>query len=503
MATALARASADGLGQGFCARGTDPFSGADYWSWWNKGTARYFPQKYQLPALDHVGLAYLRTQLQNERNHLAERLGNGTNDGNYPIASSVLGWGHPYGVSYGGMTSGNEIFCWDGITTAAAASYQGLQSYRAVHRMHTDRQPNVLYDIDGEPTSVERWLRENGNQDYVPFYHYIYPFLGGSYPDPFGFAAAPRFQINYVSANNLKPGYEEAHLGYDPHDYQHFIRYTRSAKVLAWLGNDAIAKDDLRLEAEMFHLSYHGYYNDQFGGAMGSGLRATEHAVAVNPGKGGPFGRGESWGVDCALAAYNLGTPQWRASKRPWFAEIIEMLADMQGVCNGFLQGQVSPKAVGGLYRARQQIEQSITENMLQGLRASVFRGVDPGHADMTRDVLVESAYAFLSDMAWAPGAGPWRYAAVGPRDVSLPVWCRRSDMPSNAVTDGDYETFQDWSSFAYGFELTGDPIFLERALVQFQSGTNLLNRLRSEGTDNVENWSPLLALMEYRNGEL
>lgn len=499
----LARTYADGLGQAFCVRGTDLSSGADYWSWWNKGTARYFPQKYQLPALDHLGLSFLRTQLFNQTNHLAERLLDGTSDGNYPIASGVLGWGHPYGVSYGGMTSGNEIFCWDGITTAAAASYHGLQAYRAVHRMHSDRQPNVLYDLDGEPTSVERWLRENGDQDYVPFSHYIVPFLGGSYPDPFGFAAAPRFQINYVSANNLKPGYEDAHLGFDPHDYQHLIRYTRSAKVLAWLGNDAIAKDDLRLQAEMFHLSYHPYFNNQSGGAIGSGLRATKNLVAANPGKGGPFGRGEAWGIDCALAAYNLGTPQWRASKRPWFAEVIEVLADMQGVCNGFLQGQVSPKAVGGLYRARQQIEQSITEHMLQGLRASVFRGVDPGHADMTRDVLVESVYAFLSDMAWAPGIGPWRYAAVGPKMVSLPVWCRRSDMPGDAVTAGDYETFQDWSSFAYGFELTGDPIFLERALVQFPFATNLLARMRNEGTENIENRAPLLALLQYQNGEL
>jgi hypothetical protein len=336
----------------------------------------------------------------------------------------------------------------------------------------------------------------------VPFYHYIVPFLGGSYPDPFGFAAAPRVQINHVSANNLKPGYEDAHLSYDPHDYQHFIRYTRSAKVLAWLGNDPLAKDDLRLQAEMFHLSYHPYRNDAFGGWDHSGLRATLLVVAANPGKGGPFGRGDSWGIDCALAAYNLGTPQWRASKRPWFAAIAEMLVDMQGVCNGFLQGQVSPKAVGGKYRARQQIEQSITENMLQGLRESVFRGVDPAHAAMTRDVLVESLYAFLSGMAWAPNIGPWRYAAVGPKDVNLPIWCSRSEMPDDAVTIGDYETYQDWSSFAYGFELTGDPIFLERALVQ-TGGSNLLMRLRNEGADNIENRSPLLALLQHRNGEL
>jgi hypothetical protein len=497
-----ADAYADGIGQGFCVRGTDLFTGRDFWSWWNKGTARYFPQKYQLPALEHVGLASLRTQLFNELNHLSERLLNGTSDGNYPIASGVLGWGHPYGVSYGGMTSGNEIFCWDGVTTAASASYHGLQAFRAVHRMHTDRQPNALYDLDGEPTSVERWLRENVNQDYVPFYHYIVPFLGGSFPDPFGFAAAPRFQINHVSASGLKPGYEDTHLAYDPHDYQHFIRYTRSAKVLAWLGNDPIAKDDLRLEAEMYHLSYHDHYNDQFGGLHGTGLRATKNLVAANPGKGGPFGRGESWGIDCAVAAYNLQPPAWRAAKRPWFAGIAAMLAEMQGVCNGFLQAQVSAKAVGGKYRARQQIEQSITEHMLQGLRASVFRGADPGSSDLTRDVLVDSLYAFLSGMAWSPGNGPWRYTAVGPKDVNLPIWCSRGQMPADAVTTGDYDTFQDWSSFAYGFELTGDPIFLERALVQ-TGGTDLLTRLRNERTNNLENRSALLALLQYHNGEL
>jgi hypothetical protein len=140
---------------------------------------------------------------------------------------------------------------------------------------------------------------------------------------------------------------------------------------------------------------------------------------------------------------------------------------------------------------------------MLQGLRASVFRGVDPGYADMTRDVLVESLYAFLSDMAWAPGVGPWRYAAVGPKDIARPVWCSRSQMPGDAVTNGDCDTYQDWSSFAYGFELTGDPIFLERALVQFPGATQLLARMRNEGTANIENRAPLLALLQYRNGEL
>ncbi len=205
-------------------------------------------------------------------------------------------------------------------------------------------------------------------------------------------------------------------------------------------------------------------------------------------------------GVAAATCRHRL-KPAWRAAKKPWMEAIIEMLLTSQGTCNGFLQAQVSSKAVEGKYRARQQIEQSITENALVGLRESVFRGIDPGHSDMTRDVLVESLYGFISDMAFLPGAGPWRYTGVGPKDVSLPIWCSRAQMPADAVTTGDIETFQDWSSFAYGFELTGDPIFLDKALEQFPGTLDLYQRLRNDGTNNIENRSPLLALLQRRAG--
>ncbi len=495
-----ARAYLDGIGQGFCVRGTDPLMGHELWSWWNKGTSRYFPQRYQLPSLDHVS-GPLRAALSADHDRLQAHLVNGTGDGDYPVQSGVLGWGHPYGVSYGGMTSGNEIFCWDGVGVAAASSIRGYRAYEAYHRMHTDRMPTAFYELDGEPTSVERWLV---NGTYVPFSHYLVPFQGSSYPDPFGLGDAPRFQINFVQQNGLAPAYEGAHLGFDPHDFQHFIRYTRSAKVLAWLGNDSLAKDDLRMQAENFHLSFHPYRNDPYGATQFGGMLAMQQYVAAHPSIGCPFGRGEAWGVDCALAAYSFSDTTWRAAKRPWFARIAELVLNGQGQCNGFIQSFVSDKAVDGLYRARQVIEQSITENTLMGLRETVFRGVDPGHADMVRDVLVNSLYAFVGEMAWFPEqGGPWRYTGIAPLNLALPIWCRRSQMPPDAWSAGDIDTYQDWSSFAYGYELTGDPVFLEYALKQLYGATNLLNRLRSEGFENLENRSALLALAQHLAGEI
>ena len=77
--------------------------------------------------------------------------------------------------------------------------------------------------------------------------------------------------------------------------------------------------------------------------------------------------------------------------------------------------------------------------------------------------------------------------------------------MPSDAWSAGDIETYQDWASFAYGYELTGDPLFLRHA--RFQTGganfNDLVVRLRSAGTENLENRAALLAVVQRITGDL
>jgi len=126
--------------------------------------------------------------------------------------------------------------------------------------------------------------------------------------------------------------------------------------------------------------------------------------------------------------------------------------------------------------------------------------------AGLLRDVLVKSLEAFIGEMSWFPGQfGPWRYTGVGPLNSHVPAWCSRAEMPADAFTAGDIETFQDWSSFAYGYQLTLDPLFIKQAWTQ-AGGHNfdeLLMRLRSAGTNNIENRTALLALMQRLDGEL
>ncbi|HEX6883409.1 MAG TPA: hypothetical protein VF530_08505 [Planctomycetota bacterium] len=500
-----ARAYLDGAGRAFCRRGTNDV-GVDYWSWWNPETARYFPQRHLLPLLDHLTPAALENRLASDLGFLVTRLASGRGVGDYPMASDRLGWGHPYGVAYGGMTSGQEIFCFDGILAATLASPDGFRLYSALHRMQTDRQPNALFQLGGEPSSVEEWLVENGDRDYVPFEHFVVPLVFGSRPDPFGVRSAPRFQADYVAANGLVPAYEAQHLGFDPHDHQHFIRYTRAAKVLAWLANDSLAADDLRLQAENFHLTFHPHYNGPFGSVQQSGMLAKQQYVAAYPNQGFPYGRGEAWGLDCVLAAYSTGELAWRERKLPWILQQAELLSTGQAACSGFVQAYVSNKAVNGLYQARQMIEQSITENTLVGLYESVLNQAQPAHAAMALDVLRASLRAFISEMAWFPGeSGPWRYTGVGPLDPSLPPWCSRTEMPADAWTVGDRETFQDWSSFAYGYLLTGDSAFLRKAQVQIGAPdfAGLAARLDSAGQANLENLAALMALVQRLQGRL
>ena len=81
-------------------------------------------------------------------------------------------------------------------------------------------------------------------------------------------------------------------------------------------------------------------------------------------------------------------------------------------------------------------------------------------------------------------------------------VYCSLEEMPSNGWSSG-FDSYQNWSSFAYGYELTGDPLFLERALEQFGSTGDLWIMLRNGGTNNIQNRAALVSLMQHVNGLL
>lgn len=465
-------------------------AGFELWSWWNQATSRYFPQRRRMPDLAGQSASSIRAS---QAGQLASRLAQVAtgSQGLWPAESAGLGWAHPWGVTDGGMVSGEEIWLFDGMDTAWAGSTAGYRLHQLRQRMYTDRQRNVLFNKGGLPTAHDQWIVHTATQDVLPIWWFSGPMLWAS--DPFGFGQAPTFHTTWVASHGLNPPYEQGLESFQSIDESHLVRYTHDAKVLAWLGNDALAKDDLRGQAEAFRLGYSELEQDVYHATIPSGLRASQNYVATNPGNGIAFGRREGWGLDAVCAAYSTQDAAYRARTRPWLESIVDVLAEGQSTCTGTIQASNLINVFNGQYRCRQSIEAAITEHMLVGLRESVFGRALNTWSGRLNAVIANSTHAMISPLFWSnPGHAPWALVAVGPGNANLPLYC--SFIP----TDGNYgnaDGYQCWSSFAYGYEVTGDPAFLARA--QEMLGQSLLPGLQTNALDNLQNRAALLDLAQ------
>jgi len=481
----------DGLG--FCQRGRNA-SGDELWSWWNTRTARYFPQKHALPDLSFLDYNALEAELSGTYLMARTALETG-NPGNYAVPSAALGWAHPWGIPYGGMTGGIEINLYDGVQLAEVGTHEGWLGMRLTQRMTVDRQPFALYGVDGEPTFLEEWVQPS------PFPHIDMNFwmslLSGD--DPFGFWKAPVFQIQEVQNSGLVPGYESGLLGYEPYDFQHYVRFTRTLKAMAWPGNDALAKDQLRLAAEIVRMSMHDYPNSSGKYHSGAALFGYEDYLKHHPHNGLSWDRGQAWSLDTVVAAYATGDERYRARVRPWLGECADIVTQGQVACSGFIMAEAVPGWLNGNYRMRSQPEHTIIEHSLWGLRESVLRGVDPARDDQMRRVIAAASGTVIGPISWtAKFQGPWYIAATAPLDPTKTAYC---SVPAPDAVGAGIETFFSWASFGYGWELSHDPDFLVKA-ARMSGGSDALSGLihsLQKGTANIETTAAVLAAWQNK----
>ncbi|MDP6540204.1 MAG: hypothetical protein QF410_11735 [Planctomycetota bacterium] len=472
----------------FCRPGS--VGGLELFSWWNPATARFFPQKEPLPRLDHQPLEHWRDELSESLAAYEAGLAAGTADP-YPLLVENLGWAHPWGPSVGYAHGGGEIFLYQGLRPAWAASADGYRLTQLVHRAMTDRHPTALYDGDGDAFSEEDWIHEGPDGPIMPLWMFMIPWLASG--DPFGFLDAPTFQSDAVAAAGLAPPYEQTLLSYDHIDNQHLVRYTRSPKVLAWLGNDALARDDLRLQAECVRSSFSALPQDDYGNRIPTGMLRRLEDVAARPGDGFLIDRGEGWYLDTVAAAFSLGDEDWRARVFPWFERILGLLEDGQLGCNGVFGSTPNSVHFEGAYRLRQSISEAILQHGLWGVRASVF---GQRRADLTGRldaILAPNLAAMISEAVWNDEMNaPATWAAMGPFDVEQPSFCE--SIPPGATQGGD--SYQTWSSFAYGFRLTGNWTFLDRAAEMLGAPLST-SALGTEAYGHIENRAALMSLVQ------
>ena len=463
------------------------------WSWWNPQTAYYYPQKYVLPVLTDYDLDAISDHLEGRYHRIALQTEQGTT-GLYPFTTAPMGWCHPWGDPYGGMPGGDEINFVDGLRTAVSESLEGYRLAEITAKAYMDRQAMAFYDASGKPLRTRDLMKvDSQGRFYVPAHFQLSPSGVNEYPR---FDLAPKHHIERVRSLNLKPQYEDEMRRWRNIDIQHLIRYTRTFKTLIWLGNDALAKDEMRLTADIFRLSYPEVYSSAWGYVQGTGLLYDHLRVQQFPQQGADVGRGEAWGMDAACTAYAISDNSFRTRFRPWFKMFADMVRDGQSSCTGNVVSFYIANHFNGQYRVRQSFEVAMVEQVLRSIGECVFRGLPGITYRELRHVRVGSTYSSLNAPYWNPiQHGPWFVVGTGSADNG-----QAQDLCDNVPADAfsPHVDFTDyWNAIAYTYDASPDRFLLDRLDEMINAATTTLGTSPLVDTLRIEARAALLVLKE------
>ena len=475
--------------QGFCQPSSNP-NGNQGWSWWNGETARFLAQNSRLPELNHLSMPNLIDQQVARWSELLDQVENGS-AGGYPFESPGLGWAHPWGVAYGGMAGGDEIWPLDGVLPAWTASIEALSTAQLQARCYADRQPQALYDFAGRPTSLEDLLVQGPEGPYVRCWFYERPNSGS---DVFGFNDAPTHQSEWVAAQGKQAPYWQELSGWMHIDHQHLIRYTRNLKTLSWLSNDYLAKDLLWSATENERLSYHPYPVTSSYSVQSTQMINRLQYVQQYPGQGFDMRRSECWGMDAAVCNYAFADQERRDILRPWFEQTVDLIDAGQSTCSGNIMSSAIGIIFGQNYRTRQTFEESFTTTLLRSFSSSVFKGIDGVRWQKAQTAIINSATCTVTPPFWNDDqAKPAFHVGVGPWNPAEGEFCFA--IPSDAFS-GYHDSTNPLPMMAWAALATGNDLFTLKSSMMLGGG-DLQSRLEARGTTDLAHWAPLLALTQ------
>ena len=109
---------------------------------------------------------------------------------------------------------------------------------------------------------------------------------------------------------------------------------------------------------------------------------------------------------------------------------------------------------------------------------------------------LHDSYYGMIAPFAWDPGEnGPWSHLAVAPAAAPLTPYCLPGDLPGDGHT-GYTDGYQIWSSLAYAYEMTGNPLFVT-GLQRLIGTSDVKGGLEASGDSNIFNRAAALAMAQ------
>ena len=546
---ARARTKLEGLGHAFC------IPGPALWSWFNPATARYFAQRDILASLDfmargkpggtNLGKANVRAEDRRRANELKRVLQSGRGGSGYAVAN-VMGWAHPWFIRIEGGAGGEGIAMFEGYRAAGAASIEDYNRLQFLHRMNMSRQPEAAYDRRGDPVGFHAWMREH---ERIPFdFRTNGRIVMPPFRLPMNRGRRASDQVLEVVKRGLRPSYDRGQpydrdgeypghndvlLSWSPHDGQHMIRYTKNTKALVWLGNDALAKDDLILSAELFRLMWHEADHEPASWSRGITLKVLEGIASEHPHTGLHVTRDHAWGIDSMSAAYSVAPPRWRNRNRSWFIRVSRLL-QLAAMPSGIVQrNETNPKILGHRrYAAAQGFEVLFMLHAIRCINESVFREVE----EIERFKLEMLAVQTVEYLFWGPVfrrfKTPYQPNPSKPRYVygplaaipvalndgrKTPPFSDASHWGANYLPDDftyrHVDTAYVWQALSYAHQITnGDEgsgaglqnRYLKRVLACGQSHTSfsqLMHTFREQAAnasiDDSKNWIGLFGKLQ------
>jgi hypothetical protein len=483
-----ARERLENRGLGFCAHSTS------LWSWSNRETARYFPQRELLPSMDFYqadnlrGQPALRLHEAGRLAELSEQLRSGA-AGPYPRISPVLGWAHPYFVSIGGSHGGEGITLVEGQRAVGGCSVESYSRLELIHRMNTSRQPVATWTRSGQPAGLSEWTSGAGEARSVPSdYRTNARMVLPPFHLPCRKGPPASNQVAEVARSGRRPPYDggtpfakdgktpgadEHLLSWLPHDGQHWVRYTKNAKAMLWLGDDPTAEDDLQLFAELFRLYFHEVLAPErnWGGPVT--LRQVEEVAADHPHRGLPIGREHAWGIDAFCAYYSTAEDPWRKRHLPWAQRVADLLVNGAPPGGVIIRSNHGPLLNNPKYVGAHSFQSQFLLLAQRSLCESALRGVDPERVAALEELYLRTVeYLFWGPvwrkvkMKWSSDENPvfeqgpcWAFAVALNDNYATPSFSDeqrwgKNYVPADGLRDG-VETWYGYSSLSWAADLT------------------------------------------------
>lgn len=525
--------------------------GDGLWSWYEPSTARFLTHRGMLARWDDYvrgslrGRSGLAAELNSRLGALRQLIEKGAANG-LDVIGRAMGWAHPWFVKTQGGTGGGGIQIYEGHMAAAAASGDGVERLMLYHRMNVSRQPQAMFDKAGDFVGFHQWMDESG---VVPFDfrtnggmvapQFRLPCKGGPRPSP---------QVRFVHNKKLRPPYDQGDphkpdgqvpmrddniWSWAPHDGQHMIRYTKFPKAIVWLANDPLAKDDLMVSGETFHLQFHEAGHSQVTWSPGVSLQVYEKQVAERPGEGANLGRDHAWGIDAMVAAYSVAPLEWRERHIDWFARVARLFTEA-AMPSGVIMRNPNPKILGhDKYEAAQTYQSLFLLHAMRGMNEAVFREVRPSNNRQLENLFIRT----LEYLYWGPvfeqiplkeqyqpkdgkriltRGGPREAFAVGMPDAgrtppfSEEAYWGTAHLPEDGF-GGGVEDFHCWSALEYGYLISKEKRgvgvqnrYLKRVLACWTQPRNhallleeLFGQTARPSSDNSGNWVGLAGRLQ------